>query len=187
MLTFKNMFISLLLMIAVCLSSWSLLSKHAKPDATIDPSLPDAYMEDVTAITMNNFGKPTLKLITPKMIHFASNDTTNIFSPKITVYRKSPNPWLINANFAKATQGINQILFWDNVVIYHPADKDDPLTTMKTSSLTVFPNKQVATTTKPVTITQPNTTINAIGMLADLNIGIVKLLSQTKGEYVPSS
>lgn len=187
MITFKNILISLLLMVAIGLSSWSLLSSHGKQPVEMNPLKPDAFMEDVVATTFNKQGKPSLMLVTPKMIHYPNHDMTKILLPKVTIYRQSPNPWLINSNYATASQGINQILFQDHVVIFHPADKDDPTTTMKTSALTVFPNKQIAETDQPVVITQPNTTIQAIGMLADLNIGIVKLLSQAKGIYVPSS
>ena len=58
---------------------------------------------------------------------------------------------------------------------------------MKTASLTVFPDKQQASTDNAIVITQPDTVIHAVGMLADLNEGTVKLLSQAKGDYVPSS
>lgn len=188
-LTLKNTLISTLLIFAVGLSSWSILigkkSDALKP--TNSTKEPDAYMEEVIATIFNKQGTPSMKIETPKMVHYADNDTTNIAKPHITVYRQSPEPWYINSNFAKATQGIDQILFWDNVIIHHAHDIDNPTTTMTTTSLTVFPNEQLAKTDEAITVTQPDSTLKAVGMFANMNDGTVKLLSQARGEYVPSS
>lgn len=188
-MTLRNYLVSLLLIISIGLSAWSILSTNTSRSthSPEDTSLPDAYMEDVVAIVMNKFGTPSIKLSTPKMVHYANNDRTDIQKPLVTIYRKSPNPWDISADFAEASQGVSQINFQKNVVIKHIADKDDPATTMQTTALTVFPNNQSAQTDQPVTITQPDTTIQATGMQANMNEGTVKLLSQAKGEYVPKT
>jgi lipopolysaccharide export system protein LptC len=187
--TLKNILISALLILAIGLSSWSILIGR-KSDAlnpTNSPNEPDAYMENVSATILNKQGTPSMKIETPRMVHYADNDTTHISNPHITVYRQSQEPWYINSDFAKATQGIEQILFWSNVVIHHAKDTDNPTTTMTTTSLTVFPNKQLAKTNEAITVRQPDSTLHAIGMFANMNDGTVKLLSQARGEYVPSS
>ena len=177
-----------LLILSISLSSWSILiGKKSKSLAPTNSSTePDAYMEDVVATILNKEGNPSMKIETPKMVHYAENDVTNISQPHITVYRQSPEPWYINSNFAKASDGVEEILFWDNVVIHHAQDIDNPTTTMTTTTLTVFPNQQLAKTAEAITVTQPNATLHAIGMLANMNDGTVKLLSHARGEYVPS-
>lgn len=186
---FRNIIISFLLLIAASLSTWSILiSKQAGLIIVKTPTeRPDAIMENVVATIINKEGKPSLKIETPKMIHYAENDTTNITTPHVTVYRESPKPWTIDSQYAQATHGIAQINFLNHVVIHHPEDKLNPTTTMQMPSLTVFPDKQIAQTDQAVILTQPDTTIHAIGMLANLNNGTIKLLSQTRTEYVPSS
>jgi len=187
--SFKNSTVSLLFLAAFILSAWSiLLSRQSQPLMTHNHSdEPDAYMENIVATIMNKQGSPSLKIEAPKMIHYVENDTTYINHPHVTVYRQSPQPWYINSDHAEASNGTEEILFSDNVVIHHPADIANPNTTMETASLTVFPDKQQAHTDNAVTITQPDTIIHAVGMLADLNDGTVKLLSQAKGDYVPAS
>jgi len=187
--TSKNWTMSFLFFIAFALSAWSiLLSKQIQPVATHEhPNEPDAYMENIVALIMNKQGSPSLKIEAPKMLHYAEDDKTYINYPHVTVYRQSPQPWYINSDRAEASNGTEEILFSDNVIIHHPADIANPNTTMKTASLTVFPDKQQASTEKAIVITQPDTVIHAVGMLADLNEGTVKLLSQAKGDYVPSS
>jgi len=144
-------------------------------------------MENIVALVMNKQGSPSLKVEAPKMTHYADDDVTWITYPHVTVYRQSPEPWYINSDHAEATNGTEEILFSDNVVIHHSADSENPDTTMKTATLTVFPDKKQATTNDPVVITQPDTIIHAIGMIADLNDGTVKLLSKARGDYVPAS
>lgn len=188
-MTLRNALISLLLITSIGLSAWSILTSNTPRSARPpeDLHLPDGYMEDVIAIIMNKQGTPSIKLATPLMIHYAANDTTDMQKPTVTVYRKSPNPWDIHADYAEATKGIEQINFLRHVVIHHLGDKESPPTTMLTSALTVYPGNQSAQTDQDVTISQPDTTIQATGMQANMNEGTVKLLSQAKGEYVPTS
>lgn len=188
-MTLKNSMLSFGLLLAIGFSSWLILMSNnfRHSHAQQDQHLPDAFMEGVVAVIMNKQGTPSMKIMTPKMTHFASDDTTQIEKPTIIVYRDSPNPWIINSDFAKTTQGTSQINFWNNVVIHHDADKDNPTTTMQTTALSVFPDKQTAETNQAVTIKQPDTTVHAIGMLANMNDGTIKLLSQAQGEYVPTS
>lgn len=188
-MTLRNTMISLLLVTAISLSSWSILtSKVSKPDIIPEANNPpDAFMEDVVATIMNKEGTPSFKVTTPKMIHYASNDSTDIQKPNVIIFRQSPNPWHIKSDYAKATQGISQILFWSHVIIQHEADKENPTTTMQTDALTVYPEKQTARTDLAITITQPDAIVHATGMLADMNDGTVKLLSKAQGEYVPIS
>ncbi len=181
--------ISLLLVLAVGLSSWSILISNltlhsAKPE---DPKQADAYMTQVIATNYNKEGKPALKITSPKMIHYPNNDSTDITTPCVLVYRDSSHPWDIDAQFAKTTHGINEILFWNHVNIHHAADEANPVTTMLTESLTILPQEKIASTKDAITFIQPDTKIHAVGMLADLNSNTIKLLSQTEGEYAPSS
>jgi len=188
-LTLKNVAITILLFLAIALTSWSIIISNFTQATVVqdDPRKPDSFMIGVVATNLNKNGLPALKLITPKMTHYPENNTTDITTPRVTIYRKSPNPWFIDSDFAKAKNGIDEIIFWSNVIIHHPADIDNPNTSLQTETLTIFPEQQIASTDEPVLFKQPSTTIHAIGMLANLDAGTIKLLSQTQGEYVPSS
>ena len=149
--------------------------------------LADAWMENVTALIMDKQGKVNMKIITPKLVHYAKNDVTDFSMPEITLYRNSRKPWFITAKYAKAAEGLNRVNFWDNVVIHHSADERTPATVIKTKTLTVFPKQQTAETDDLITLVQPNILVKAVGMNTDLNTGNIKLLSQARGEYVSNS
>ena len=188
-MTYKNTIISLGLIFIAGLAAWTtFLTYGPKPSATTKPTLlPDAFMEEVTAVVMDKQGKPKMKIVTPKMVHYAENDTTHLISPQLTIYRKSPKPWYVTSKYAKALQGADIVDFWEDVIIHHSADKDNPATVIKTRTLRVYPEKQTAETKEAITMVQPNTTIKAVGMHADMNAGTIVLLSQARGEYVPDS
>ncbi|MDA8561956.1 LPS export ABC transporter periplasmic protein LptC [Gammaproteobacteria bacterium] len=182
----NNLGILLLLIMAASLSSWSIFFAK-KPDiiALKKPTQPDSFMENVITTIINKEGDKSVLIKSPRIIHYSKNDTTIIESPKITIYRDSPKPWIINSDYAKATSGINKIFFWSNVVIHHPVDVKTPLTTFTTKSLTVYTKNNIAKTSDAVTLTQPESTVNGIGMTANLNNGEIQLLSKARGEYVP--
>jgi len=76
--------------------------------------------------------------------------------------------------------------FWQNVIIHHAADGNNPSTLIKTTTLSVYPNQQIAKTEDYIVLIQPSIIVKAIGMNANLNTGDIKLLSQARSEYVPN-
>lgn len=186
---YKNTILSLSLITTVGFAAWFTFTSY-RPQTSAGAqaaSLPDAFMEDVVALIMDKQGKPKMKIVTPKMVHYAENDMTKLVTPQLTLYRKSPQPWYITSERAKAIQGVEKVDFWDNVVVHHSGDERSPATVIKTIALTVYPNKQTAETNEFITMLQPNTIVKAVGMHADMNTGDIRLLSQARGEYVPSS
>jgi lipopolysaccharide export system protein LptC len=180
---------SLLMVLEIALCAWSLrlatpLSSRQPID---DPSKPDSYMRDVVATQFDKDGKITMKLMSPKMTHFTVDDKMHITTPEVTLFRKSPKPWYIHSEYADAKHGIDEILFSNNVRIQHPADTENPETSLTTRSLTIFPDQKMASTKEAVVFTQPDTIVHAVGMLADLDEGSIKLLSEAQGEYAPTS
>ncbi len=82
-MTYKYTAISLLMIIVVGLATWTTFLSYrpeSKKVANI-PARPDAFMEDVTALIMDKQGKPNMKIVTPKMVHYLENDMTHLLSP----------------------------------------------------------------------------------------------------------
>lgn len=186
----KKMVASLSVILAtIGLSSWLFFltnQSHIDNNKTNTKPQIDTLLEDVIATTFDKNGKPSLKLITPKMAHYTKENTTEIIAPVVSIL-KDNNTWYINSNSAKVIGDLDQIIFSNNVVVRHQGDDKHPTTTMYTSSLTILPDQQIAKTDEAISITQPAAKIYAIGMLANLDEGTVKLLSQAREEYAPES
>jgi lipopolysaccharide export system protein LptC len=185
----RSTLISLLLIAIMGLAAYISFFPNRPPLPTNIGSvaIPDAYMEEVNALIMDKDGKLKMKIQTPRLVHFNNDDITNLTAPLITLYRQSPMPWYISSNYAKSTQGIDNVHFRENVVIRHAMDKSTPETVIKTTSLMVHPNAKTAETNELITLLQPNLTMTSIGMIANMDSGDIKLLSQPRGEYVPNS
>ena len=187
-MTYKNILLSFTLLITALIAAWLTLSHlQGKSVVAAEDELPDAYMEDVNATIMNKQGKISMKIATPKMTHYATNDTADLERPELTVYRNALQPWYISSKSAKTIDGIEKINFQDDVTVHHYADENNPATLIKTISLTYYPDKQVAETSDLITLVQPNIVVKGIGMYTDMKTGYVKLLSAARGEYAPSA
>jgi LPS export ABC transporter protein LptC len=171
------------------MTSWLTYYTYGKPAFSIASTnnQPDAYMENVVALILDKQGKPSMKIVAPKMTHYNERDTTHLTTPTFTIYRKSPNPWYIQSKYAKALNGTEQVHFSDHVVIHHAADITNPSTLIRTDTLLVKPKAQTAETSDKITMEQPHLTVNAVGLFADLNSGDIKLISNAQGTYVPQS
>jgi len=187
-MTSKLTFISLSIVGVISLALLLSFSpfNHRTKTVSAEPDLPDAFMEGVVAVILDKQGKPKMKISAPKMLYFSKDDQTHLTLPQLTIYRKSPQPWYVTSKSAIATNGIEVVRFQDDVMIQHGADRNTPATVIKTTTLLVQPNQQLAETSDPITLTQPNVVIKGIGMQADMNNGDIKLLSEARGEYVPS-
>ena len=178
---------SLALFIGLIASIAFLGYQSPAPIQAEEHGLPDAYLETVTAKFMDANGRLHLKIITPQMQHYAQDDITQFTQPTITFYRKSPQPWYITAEHATAMHGMKLVQFSDDVTIHRAADGNNPATLIKTPRLLVHPKEHVAETNEPITMLQPGLKVSATGMYADMSNGNIKLLSQSRGEYVPDA
>lgn len=185
-MTDKNKILRIATLFIISTAILMMLSYHANTTGKKNAiEMPDAYMEDVTAVILDKVGKVTMKIVTPKMVHYAKDDHTNFTNPQLTLFHKSPNPWFVESKTAFANHGIERVIFKGDVNIHHPADFNNPATVIKTNSLIVHPNNKTAETSDPVTMIQPGSIMKAVGMQADMESGNIKLLSQAQGEYVP--
>lgn len=186
-MSYKNALISLLMISIVGFATWATLSFYRPSTIIAEPGaeLPDAYMEDVIALVMDQSGNPSLKLKTPLMVHYSQYNTAHLTTPEVILYRQSTQPWFINARYGKSTRGIEQVDFWENVTLFRPMDQRNPETWIKTETLTIHPNQKTAATNDTITLTQNNLLLEAIGMEANMKNGDIKLLSHARGEYVP--
>jgi lipopolysaccharide export system protein LptC len=186
-MNYKNTLISLIILLTIGVAALIMLSRHPVDILNVSNAhIPYALMDDVTTWIMDKQGKVKMKIEAPKMVHYTENDVTELTTPQLTLYRKSPSPWYIHSDHATASQGIENVIFSKNVTIHHAADGSNPSTLIKTTTLSVRPNQQIAETEDYIVLIQPSIIVKAIGMNANLNTGDIKLLSQARSEYVPN-
>ena len=143
----------------------------------------DFYMEAYDATVMNEQGRPSHRIISPKMVHFPDDDTTELDSPYIVIYRKEGEPWRINAKRGWSASKNENILLTGDVVLDRNKSPYNAAMTLKTDKLRVRPDDEYAETDTPVVMTGQNQRTNANGMRAYLAKGQIQLLDKVKTRY----
>ncbi|NNM59899.1 MAG: LPS export ABC transporter periplasmic protein LptC [Legionellales bacterium] len=151
---------------------------------TADNQYPDFFAINVTATETSIKGVLKDKFITPKAVHYATNDTTFYDNPHIISYPDDgKSPWDITALHGKSINGTDKLILSDNVKIYEPAGPQNNDTWITTSWLVVYPKQNYAETDKPVTFIEPDLTVNSIGMRVYFKEKRIELLKQARGVY----
>jgi LPS export ABC transporter protein LptC len=141
-------------------------------------------MTEVHVTQFDKDGRLHNEFYSPELVHYPQDDMTFSQKPFFIFYALTEPPWHISAKNGKSLNGDQRMLLWDNVQIQQMPGLHSHHMTIDTSLITLYPHLSFAQTERPVTITQPNTVIHAIGMQADLKTSAVKLMSETKGQHV---
>ena len=186
-LTYKLYIKKSLLISALCLligvSLWFVIHPSSSSLNQSPSSTPDSFMTNVTATKLNKLGKPHYLLIAQDVRHYVQNDMTLIQKPFFTFYPIDEPPWQVKSDMSQAIHGTEKVWLINHVFIQQLPGNNSHNATLSTNFITLYPDISFAETNQPVTITQPNTIIHAIGMQVDMKQSYVKFLSHTQGEY----
>jgi LPS export ABC transporter protein LptC len=176
--------------LAACLSIWLLISNHVKQG--LNPvklsQQPDAYAEQVKLTRMDESGQLNDQIYSAKLTYYAATQTSLLTMPKVLMFVTGKAPWHMQADYAQAQHKSKTIQLWGNVKLDQTAlDRQQTTLSISTSALTLFPQQREIKTQQTVTLVQPNSFIQAIGLYADIKQGIVQLLNKTQGRYAPIS
>jgi lipopolysaccharide export system protein LptC len=150
-----------------------------------DNNDPDAYMEDIVAKRLNTAGILDAELISPRLVHYPQTNRTEALNPDMIFYSDQHPPWEVTAPHGIANSGLEVIYLDGNVKVrQHPSATSYEITLL-TNTLTLYPDKDYAETSSPVTVLQHDDHVESVGMQINLAQGWVKLLSSARGYYAP--
>lgn len=144
---------------------------------------PDYIVDGLAAVRMATDGSVKHSLSAQRMVHYPDDDTTHLRLPRFVSYATAQAPVTITSSEALVSSEGENIYFHDNVVVTRaPYDNRSELK-MRTSYLHVMPDDNIARTDRPVTITDANTTVEAVGLELNSETQVLRLLSRVKGTY----
>jgi lipopolysaccharide export system protein LptC len=183
----KNFMMTMLFFLALGASFWLMHQSFLSLDKVgmSRSTTPDAFMTDADYISFNPQGQWSSRLHAARITHYPERDTSILEVPKM-ISRSSPLTWIITANKGIARNGLKIIDLVDQVQIDRIHAQKGKTLTLNTTTLTAYPEQKLARTDRPVTIVQPDSTVHATGLTADLNTGDIHLLSQVRGIYSAS-
>lgn len=186
----KSLSLYITLLLAASLSSWLLIANHLKQgfSPVMLSQRPDAYAEQVILTRTDESGLPAHQIYTTKLIYYAATQTSLLTTPRLLMFVAGKSSWHLQADYAQAQRNSKTIQMWGNVRLDQTAaDHQQTTLSISTSALTLYPQQREIKTQQMVTLVQPNSFVQAVGLYANIKQGIVQLLAKTQGHYAPSA
>ncbi|HTJ97079.1 MAG TPA: LPS export ABC transporter periplasmic protein LptC [Rhodocyclaceae bacterium] len=139
---------------------------------------PDYIVEHFTVKRFGLQGELQNTLRADRMVHFPDDDSTDVTNPDMTYHTGRPTH--ITAEQASVDSGGKTIILNKNVKVVH-ANAKGPATEIRSSTLTVLPDDEIARTAAPVTITQGTSIVHGRGMEANNKTQISVLYGRVQG------
>ena len=140
---------------------------------------PGYFLSGTTSTQYNDDGELEFTLTTREIRHNPTDDSAKLKTPHFEMFRQSARSWIGDAQLGRIS-GDGETLDLEQQVVIRSDDGD---TVLKTPQLTLFPDKKLAKTDKPVTLQNPNGFTRSIGLTADLNHKRIDLLHQVRSQY----
>lgn len=144
---------------------------------------PDYIVENFSATQLGQDGTPSYVLSATKMTHYPDDDSTQLEQPDLTELRKGQAPLQARAERGLVSHEGKEVTLIGKVWVSRQAVADRSALTLTTDWLRVLPDRGIASTNRPVTITDAHTIVTAVGLEWNNHTGVLKLLSRVKGRY----
>jgi len=184
----QRFYLSGFLLLTAILSGW--LVWHYVMDfqweAPANPHHPDAFVNDLQVIVMNEAGLREYQFTSLHMLHYKENDRAAFTFPHLVMYEDNTPPWTVDALQGEAFQGDTQVRLWNKVTMVQPKGANNLPTMINTEAAVIYPRQRLVTTDQYISAVQPNAKAEGVGMKLDLTKQTLDLLSQVRGVYVPT-
>lgn len=147
---------------------------------------PDFIISKFVATQLNKQGTQHVAISANKLVHYPDDDSTHVEAPKLSSFEPDKPPTHIYADRGTMSGKGEEVFLRDHVRIVRSASATQSEMTFTTSYLHVIPDLGFAETDQPVTLTDDQNIVQAIGMEFDNKAHVVKLLAQVRSEHVPT-
>ncbi|MGE0625251.1 MAG: LPS export ABC transporter periplasmic protein LptC [Pseudomonadales bacterium] len=158
------------------------VESRRQPEPGGDSSGPDLTISDAVITSFEQTGELRYRLRAPRIDQFETYDRAYLSRPDLSISRTPDPPWRVTAargivrNLSTRGGSEEEVLLEDDVRMRQrfPDGRDYLL---ETQSITIFPERQYAETSRDVMITTHAGRTRAVGLEGDLDQGLLKLFS----------
>ena len=147
----------------------------------------NAFMDQARYTTYNKKGQINLRVQSQTMYHHKQKDSSSLIKPTMTLYTRDRFAWHITADYGTSKNGIQIIHLMGHVLLKQAKSLKYVETTIRTDQLTIYPDKNLATTPDTVTIKRGKSLITGKGLRANLKTGKITLFTHSQGIYEPET
>ncbi|RZU97884.1 LPS export ABC transporter periplasmic protein LptC [Spiribacter vilamensis] len=183
----RRVAIGLLAMILATLIGWRIVGSgddDGADTASPDPAL-DAYARDVTLTTTDGEGRIAWRVRSPDARHNRHDNAWRLVSPEWRMETDNGAPWRGSSNHAWIGPERTRARLTGDVVMER--QRRSGWTRLTTSLLELDIPARYAETDRAVTLTQPDTRIDAVGARAWLDERRIELLNNVEGHHDAAS
>lgn len=144
---------------------------------------PDVIMGNFSATRMDQQGVPRFLLAARQLRHYPNDDSTELDLPRLTMLTvERPEVRMSGKRGLISSRG-DEVIFRDDVSVVRAASAGQSALTLRTQSLRVLPDQDLANTDQAVTIVDAHNIVHATGLEMDNKARTLKLLSHVRSEH----
>lgn len=128
-------------------------------------------------------GQLSYQVEAEKVIHYPSNDTTELTAPTFAQQNESGSPVMGSGDIGVILSKGDTIHLRGNALLKQTAYGKQQEIIARSDYFTYYPNRHFAETEAAVSFTSPGTTMTGLGMVADFNRKMLKLKANVKGTH----
>ena len=145
---------------------------------------PDYIVSNFVTTKTDVNGEIQYVLAAAEMKHYPDDDSTHLERPRLTQYTAAKPYTQIESQQGLVSSKGDVVQFIGNVKVVRQSTAEKGEMTMRTQYLKVVPDTEVATTDRPVTITEgPKSVVHAVGMVYDKKKRKIQLLNRVRAHY----
>ncbi|KAA6186039.1 LPS export ABC transporter periplasmic protein LptC [Thiohalocapsa marina] len=141
-----------LLLAAAGLAAWWYRQPGPAPDTATATAgtTPDYVVEGLTAVTMDEFGRPQRRLTTPRLRHYAEADSSELDTPQLVLLEEGAPPWIVRSERGRVLDNGDEVVLQGAVRAERAAFGSNEAVTLTTSELLILPDVHYAESDQPV-------------------------------------
>ena len=158
-------------------------AEEARPPAA-PAHVPEHFATNLQTTSMDAQGRPARALETPRLTRFLDDQTSELETPVLRVYREGEPPWVIRSERAWVSQDGNTAVLQGKVHITRDAAPGIRPVTIDTTNLLVRRQEDYLETAELATLVSQGSRASGVGVQAWLGKeNRIKLLSKARGHY----
>ena len=143
---------------------------------------PNFYLINSYSEQYDKSGSLDMIMVSQSVQHNPKDDSISLQQPYFQLFQDGVTTWEIKALSGTAYNRGHKIDLQHRVTMINQSKQSS----LKTPQLFIYPDKKRANTEQTVTLQNPNSVTQAIGMEADLNTKHITLLDQVRVQYEPT-
>lgn len=149
------------------------------------PDVADAFGEAVVLMRLNAAGEPVFRMSAERLEHFRRSDITTYSRPALATLEAGQSHLTVTAMRGSSRGESRETQLEGDVRFVRPAKAGEPALLIRTESVRVFSDTEIALTDRPVAITRGQSTLTGTGMEFNNQARTLRVDSAAKAVWSP--